>query len=90
MYSNIRVKEDLLDFSDRGRLFQSFTVLTAKVRPPSEMFLWWGQNKSAIQFLVFLEWTSEFFLRDTLKQSGNWLPFILLKASSQRLMCASL
>ena len=51
MYSNIRVKEDLLDFSDRGRLFQSFTVLTAKVCPPSEMFLLYT-------YLQEMAWTS--------------------------------
>ena len=28
----------------RGRLFQSLAVLTAKVRPPSEMFLWRGDS----------------------------------------------
>ena len=66
MYSIIRGKEDLLDFSDRGRLFQSFTVLTAKARPLSEIFLFRGHNKFTLQFLVFLEWTSEFFLRDGL------------------------
>ena len=28
----------------RGKLFQSLAVLTAKVRPPSEMFLWRGDS----------------------------------------------
>ena len=61
MYSIIRVKEDLLDFSDRGRLFQSFTVLTAKVCPPSEMFLYtylqemaWTSIRVQISYALFL------------------------------------
>ena len=43
------ISKDLFVFSDRGKLFQSFTVLTAKVRPPSEMFLWKGHNKFKLQ-----------------------------------------
>ena len=61
MYSIIRGKEDLLDFSDRGRLFQSFTVLTAKVCPPSEMFLYtylqemaWTSIRVQISYALFL------------------------------------
>ena len=68
-----------------GKLFQSLAVLTAKVRPPSEMFLWRGDSKFKLQFLVILAWLFEFFLRMSLNSAQGSVPFILLKVSAQRL-----
>ena len=52
----------------RGKLFQSLAVLTAKVRPPYEMFLWRRDSRfKLLQFLVILVWLSEFFLKDVFK-----------------------
>ena len=51
----------------RGKLFQSLAVLTAKVRPPSEMFLCRGDSRFKFQFFVILVWLSEFFLKNVFK-----------------------
>ena len=50
-----------------GKLFQSLAVLTAKVRPPSEMFLWRGDSRFKFQFFMILVWLSEFFLKNVFK-----------------------
>ena len=42
----------------RGKLFQSLAVLTAKMRPPSEMFLCRGDSRFKFQFFVILVWLS--------------------------------
>ena len=51
----------------RGKLFQSLAVLTAKVRPPSQMFLWRGDSRFKFQFFMILVWLSEFFLKNVFK-----------------------
>ena len=51
----------------RGKLFQSLAVFTAKVRPPSEMFLWRGDGRFKFQFFMILVWLSEFFLKNVFK-----------------------
>ena len=42
------------------KLFQSLTVLTANVGPQSDILLQWGQIKLSLEYLVTLDWTSEF------------------------------
>ena len=51
----------------RGKLFQSLADLTAKVRPPSDMFLWRGDSRFKFQFFMILVWLSEFFLKNVFK-----------------------
>ena len=71
---NSSVLKDFKDFfvlRDRGKLFQSLTVLTAKVRLPPDMFLWRGTVDLNYNFLCFSSGYQSF----SLKPATHWRIF---------------